>query len=415
LFGKLQLICVRGMNIFRALGRYLSQLGVAFVLLWMVMFIITFSDSVCSPIIPYIIREFLIDESAVVIMLGFLISTFNLVKTAANIPGALLGDRIDRSIIVLSSLALLPATFLLLMLAGNHLWILGFYILIGIFHGICMPSLNAMVAGLIPIEIRGTSFAIFNLSWIISGMAAPVVGGFLSERVSLRLPPTLSLILSLTILVFFIVFRRVLGISSSPNKPVEKREDAAKPFTRTLLFLCGMQFFSGLGNGILMPIITAFLMYIIGVSPAEMGLAFSLGWGIATALAQIPGGRLSDKFGFKPILISSTLAATPLLILLPFSRNLTQFILITAAACFIGNLSSPAFSAWIAKLMEKHDWSRGYGLTSASFSIGSIVGPILGSFAWDTFKPNCFPPFALSVLFMLLTLPFLFALGEGSK
>lgn len=52
MFGKLQLIRVRDMNILRALGGYLSQLGVAFALLWVVMFIITFSDSVCSPEFP---------------------------------------------------------------------------------------------------------------------------------------------------------------------------------------------------------------------------------------------------------------------------------------------------------------------------------------------------------------------------
>lgn len=405
----------KSIRVFHGLEKYLSQLGVAFALLWMVMSAITFSDSLCGPVIPYMVREFLIDESAVVMMLGFLGSAFNLVKTAANIPGALLGDRINRSIIVLSALALLPAAFLLLMFAGNPLWILGYYALLGIFYGICMPSLNAIVAGLIPERIRGTSFAIFNLSWIISGMVAPLLGGFLSERVSLRFPPTLSLILSSTTLVFFIAFRGILEAAALPNRPAEKREDTAKPFTQALLLLCGMQFFSGLGNGSLMPIITAFLMYIIGVSPAEMGLAFSLGWGIATALAQIPGGRLSDRFGFKPILISSTLAGIPLLMLLPFSKNLMQFILITAVACFIGNLSSPAFSAWIAKLMGEHGWSRGYGLTSASFSVGSIVGPIVGSFAWTIFEPNHLPPFALTAFFMLLTLPFLFALRESSK
>lgn len=54
-------------------------------------------------------------------------------------------------------------------------------------------------------------------------------------------------------------------------------------------------------------------------------------------------------------------------------------------------------------------------MASASFSIGSIVGPVLGSFAWDAFKPNYFPPFALAALFMLLTLPFLFALRERTK
>ncbi|MEM3591224.1 MAG: hypothetical protein QW702_03890 [Candidatus Bathyarchaeia archaeon] len=91
------------MNVFRRMGSYFSRLGAAFALLWIMMFTITFSDSLCSPVVPYMVREFLMEESAVVVMLGLLSFTFNLVKTAANFPGALLGDKIDRRVIVLSA------------------------------------------------------------------------------------------------------------------------------------------------------------------------------------------------------------------------------------------------------------------------------------------------------------------------
>ncbi|MEM2563434.1 MAG: MFS transporter [Candidatus Bathyarchaeia archaeon] len=394
------------------MGSYFSRLGAAFALLWIMMFTITFSDSLCSPVVPYMVREFLMEESAVVVMLGLLSFTFNLVKTAANFPGALLGDKIDRRVIVLSALAFLPTPFLLLTFAGNPSWILGAYALLGIFYGVCMPSLNAMVAASTPKEIRGMSFAIFNLSWIMSQTAAPLLGGFLSDKVYLRFPPTISLMLSLAMLAPFIVLRGFLKSAgaSSFNKQVEKRSELGKPLSRTLLLLCGMQFLSGLGNGILMPVITAFLMYVIGASPTDMGLAFSLGWGVATAAAQIPGGRLSDKFGSRSIIMASTLVSAPLLTLMPLSRSLTQFILILAAICFIGNLSSPAFSAWIATLIGEYGWSKGYGLTSASFSIGSMIGPVVGSLAWTIFETNRLIPFALSALLTLLTLPFILTL-----
>ena len=82
---------------------YLSQLGFVFAFLWIMMFIVFFADSLCGPVVPYLVREFLIDEAAVVGMIGLLNSVFNLVRTVANIPGAILGDRMDRSKIVLAS------------------------------------------------------------------------------------------------------------------------------------------------------------------------------------------------------------------------------------------------------------------------------------------------------------------------
>lgn len=394
------------------LGDLFFRFRSTFIFLWVIMFIIVFSDSLSWPIVPYLIRDFLLEESAVVAMLGLLTSTFNLIKIAANIFGAFLGDKVNRDLIVLLALILFPPSFALLLFAANHLWILGSYILFGIFYGILMPPLNAMVANSISRRFKGTLFGVFNLSWILSQIPAPIVGGLLSKTVSLRFPLTLSFILSLITLLLFAIFRKTLGDISSPHKSsfAHKRKSSTKLPTRKLLLLCLAQFFSGLGSGVLSPITTAFLIYVIGASPAEMGLVYSLGWGLATAIAQIPGGRLSDKLGYKPIIIVSTLVGSPLILLLPFSRTLTCFIVISALSFTAGNLSWPAFSAYIAALVGEDSLSKGFGLTSASFSIGSIAGPIMGSLLWTASESNYFLPFAASTISLLLTLPFIISL-----
>ncbi|MEM2321210.1 MAG: MFS transporter [Candidatus Bathyarchaeia archaeon] len=376
------------------------------------MFIVVFADSLSWPVVPYLIKEFLLEETAVVAALGLLTSAFNLTKIAANILGAFLGDRANRSLIALLSLILLPISFTLLLFAADHVWILVSYILFGIFYGIFMPPINAMVAGLIPEELKGTLFGVFNLSWILSQIPAPIVGGLLSKTISLRFPLRLSLVLSLVMLTLYITSRKTLRGLSPPNQPAlaHKTRKTSNPPTRKLLLLCLAQFFSGLGNGVLSPITAAFLIYVIGASPLEMGLAYSIGWGLATALAQIPGGRLSDKLGYKPVMVISTLVGSPPILLIPLFRGLEYFIVINALLCLSGNLALPAFSAYIAALMGERSLSRGFGLTSASFSVGLIVGPIMGSFLWTIFQPNYLPPFAISTIFFLLTLPFIIAL-----
>lgn len=400
------------MGILDKTWNHLSQLGAPFVFLWIIMFTIVFSDALSYPAIPYLVKEFLLEELAVVAMLGFLSSTFSAVKIAANIIVAFLGDRVDRNIIILVTLAFLPPSFALLLFARSHLWILGSYVLFGIFYGALMPPLNATVADLAQGENRGILFAIFNLSWIVSQIVAPMLGGFLSDIISLRFPIIPSLALSLAIFILYIIFMRVLeGIASLRRSANNKYEDVKTPI-KTLLFLCFIQLFSGLGSGVLAVVAAAFLVYVIGASPTEIGLTYSLSWGIATAVAQIPGGRLSDRFGSRSVMAASTLISAPLLMLLPFSGNLIHYMLISALSSLIGNLSSPAFSAWVATLIRRQMWSKGFGLTSAFFSIGSVIGPIIGSLAWTTFKPNYFIPFSISAAFLLLTTPFIAVLKE---
>jgi len=402
------------MKIISKLRDHFSRPDVPFIFLWIVMFMIVFSDALSWPTVPYLIRDFLVEEPAVVAALGLLTSAFNLIKIAANILGAFLGDKFDRGFIILLALTLFPASFALLLFARDHLWVLGSYILFGIFYGILMPPLNAMVASLTKRKPKGILFGIFNLSWILSQIPAPIIGGFLSKTVFLRFPLVLSLALSFIILILFITFRRILRRAPSPHQSTHENKYSTKPTTEKLFLLCLAQFFSGLGNGVLSPLITAYLIYVIGASPAEMGIAYSLGWGLATAVAQIPGGKLSDRFGYKQVIIASTLVGAPLILLLPFSGSLVHFTLINALSCISGNLASPAFSAYVAALMGR-SLSRGFGLTSASFSIGSIVGPIIGSFLWSIFEPNYFPPFAASTTFLLLTLPFIIVLKSEAR
>jgi len=65
------------------------------------MFAVFFAATLCGPVIPYILKEFLIEEAAVVAMLGYSQSIFNLVNTIIKIPGSILADKIRRVSIAL--------------------------------------------------------------------------------------------------------------------------------------------------------------------------------------------------------------------------------------------------------------------------------------------------------------------------
>jgi len=258
-------------------------------------------------------------------------------------------------------------------------------------------------------------FAIYSFSWILSGIFAPAVGGFLSDEFFLRFPFILAFLMSITGLLIYLGCLKGLKSHTSTyqTRTVKPNGIAASPTTslkRTLSLLCGMQFFYGLGNGILYTITVAFLMFALGATPTELGIVFSIGFGVAAALAQIPGGKVADKFGSKPVIAVCMLISVPLLLLQPLSTNVFQFALILGLIGFIGSLSTPAYFAWIANLIGTEKRGKGYGFTGASFKAGAIIGPIIGSFTWTLLEPNHFLPFAVAAIPFLLTLPFIISI-----
>ncbi|NIQ07047.1 MAG: MFS transporter, partial [Candidatus Korarchaeota archaeon] len=226
-----------------------------FWILWMTMFTVMFAEYLTNSPVPFLLEEFLVKEAAVVAMIGYLDSVYSLASTAIRIPSGILADKLERSVIILVSLCLLPTSYLLLLFATDSWWVLVAVIIYGVFEGLSMPSFDSVVADLAPESRRAMVFAIYSFSWIVSGMLAPAVGGFLSDEFFLRFPFILAFLMSIMGLLIYLGCLKGLKrhTSTYQTRTVKPNGIAASPtnsFKETLSLLCGMQFFNGLGNGI---------------------------------------------------------------------------------------------------------------------------------------------------------------------
>ncbi len=131
-----------------------------------------------------------------------------------------------------------------------------------------------------------------------------------------------------------------------------------------------------LGFGIVLPAIPFFARE-LGASGLTLGLLFA-----TYSLAQLIGaptlGRLSDRFGRRPILLTSLAGAAfafvltglaPTLLLLAGARTL--------AGLFGGSISTA--QAYIADVTEPDERARYMGMLGASIGIGFVLGPALGA------------------------------------
>ena len=388
-----------------------------FALLWIVTFLMISSTSLVSPVIPYLVNEFVAGEAAAVALIGLLNSSFNLAKTLANIPGGVLADKIGRKELITASFLILPLSFLLYYLSDNYYYLIIGELISGIAMGFSVPAFSALIADIVPQASMSMAYGVFNLSWTLSQIPSPIIGGLLSDAFGMKFPFLIALAISLACLIVSLKIPERTSESTELPLPEEKLGEEGDPrinlkaYKRVVALFCGVEALNGLGNGVLTTLFVVYPMYVLNVSPFEMGLVFSIGWGVATALSQIPGGWLADKFGEKPLILACLIASAPLLILLSLTRSLIQFILVLGLVCVIGDLSTPAYSSWLAASVPSTKRGAGFGWTSAAFGTGLIIGPMIGSIAWNFFQPHAIISFTIAAAFFLLSIPLIRAIS----
>jgi DHA1 family tetracycline resistance protein-like MFS transporter len=130
------------------------------------------------------------------------------------------------------------------------------------------------------------------------------------------------------------------------------------------------------GIGFFLPILPIFLSR-RGGSPILVGLIFALGV-VARALAQYPGGRLSDRVGRKPVMVAA-LAVYALLFpayLLPLP--LPALLPLRFVQAFAAGFYLPAAAALVADLTVADQRGQAFGRLRASEMVGLVLGPALG-------------------------------------
>src|SRR5271170_1302283 len=132
-----------------------------------------------------------------------------------------------------------------------------------------------------------------------------------------------------------------------------------------------------LGMTIILPLLP-FYAERYGASPFVVGLLVTT-YAFCQLVAGPMLGKLSDRFGRRPLLIVSQLGTFAGFIMLGFARSLAMIFFsrfldgITA-----GNLSLA--QAYIADVTEPEHRAKSFGIIGIAFGIGFLIGPALSGF-----------------------------------
>ncbi|MEI7988543.1 MAG: MFS transporter [Chloroflexota bacterium] len=115
-------------------------------------------------------------------ILGMLI-TFNLIYTLTSTPLGALSDRIGRRKIIAWGWVFYAIVYLGFGLAQTAWQIWGLYSLYGLYYGLTYGTMNAMIADIVPAELRGTAYGTYNAVIGILTFPASIIAGILWEGV----------------------------------------------------------------------------------------------------------------------------------------------------------------------------------------------------------------------------------------
>ncbi|MBK6912206.1 MAG: MFS transporter [Ignavibacteriales bacterium] len=169
----------------------------------------------------------------------------------------------------------------------------------------------------------------------------------------------------------------------------------------SLIFLT--VFIDLLGFGILIPILPVFAIKILGVDETAIGVTIAI-YSLTQFFFNPIFGKLSDKFGRRPLIVISLLLNAFGYILFAFTHSYWM-LLISRIIAGIGGSSIGVAQAFIADVTTREERSKGMGLIGAAFGLGFVFGPLIGGLLAEYgYMVTGFASAGFSILAFVLTL-----------
>jgi len=162
----------------------------------------------------------------------------------------------------------------------------------------------------------------------------------------------------------------------SHNKTMEKSLKA-----KSVKFIFTTIVLEMMGIGLLIPVLPDVIRRFVGT---EQEINHYFGYFVATyALMQFFAspilGGLSDRFGRRPVLLSSLFGAALDYLFMAFAPTLGLLFLGRVISGLTGAAISVA-NSYMADISDDTNRAANFGLIGAAFGIGFVVGPVLGGF-----------------------------------
>jgi MFS family permease len=332
-------------------------------------------------------QPYLLATGISVVWLGIIQSVINLSTAAGLIAWGVLSDRYGRKSVILVSNVFRMLALVALIVSGQVIFLLLFAFLIG-FSSLFMqgnPARSALIAESVVDGRRASAFSILLSVSQMTNVLTASAGGYIATTVGYH--PIFYLCVAgdlAGVLVLARYLKETYVPSPGRRTSIVTRLRAYILPEREVWRLYLILLVMGLGYGTGYSIFYGTLVDSYGFTPIQLGLmstAFSLTWG----LSSIPLGRLSERVGYKPVLLGAWACAMLSVIGYLAFRSFATFLLFNVISALDPALWIPAWMALIADNTPSARRSMIMGKIDAFSRFSSTPAPWIGGLLYATY------------------------------
>ena len=309
-----------------------------------------------------------------------------------NTVGGALADKFGRKTNIIFGL-IASATSALMMVLINEIVV--FYIVIGvigIFQDIAGPARQAMIADLVPEELRGDAYGMFRIIFNLAVTIAPAIGGFMATR-SFEMLFYTDVAISIAAALFVVFF--LPETKPKTTEESKKEQSFVQTFKGYKIILKDKLFITFIAVSALSTLMyfnmnssmSVYLVNYRGITPAQFGYILSLNAGMVVIL-QLFFTRITAKW--KPLL---TIALGNLLYVIGFTMygiidTYTMFIVAMIIITIGEMIYAPKEQMIVANITPEHMRGRYMAIRNFAWIIPIAIGPLGAGVIMDNFDPR---------------------------
>ena len=298
-----------------------------------------------------------------------------------------LSDRLGRRPVLLVSIFMTSAAFLLYGLAGSF----GVLLASRLFAGAATANIaiaRAFVADVTTSEDRAKGMGVIGAAFGLGFVLGPAIGGALS-RVSLAWPGFAAAALALAngIAAFFVL-----------PEPEERQARQAAGRSRFHAF------FREMGRPGIRRVIVIYFLTVLAFSAMEATYAFLVKEQYALSDGSVPYlfayigviivvvqggliGRLTRRFGEKGLLVAGLALQAVALCALPFAGSVAGLLVATAPLAIGSGLAQPSYASLLSRFARADEQGGTLGIGESAAAFGRIIGPEAGTWTYGRWSP----------------------------
>jgi multidrug resistance protein len=332
--------------------------------------------SICVPVLPDLAARY----GASPTMIGLLFASFGVSLFAVSIPMGVASDRLGRKGPMVAGLIVLAVASAGFAFAPSLPWLFAARLAQGAADGVTWVVGFALIADLYGPNERGRVMGLVMSGTTSGVLVGPPLGGWLYDLGGVELPFLCAAAAAALVAIGFLTLR--MPPRARPEAHARMRDLLRAPSIVTCIAVA----IAGSGSyAMLEPVLALFFESRLGLNPTRIGLIFGIA-AVASMTMHPVYGRLSDRFGGRPLMLAGLVVSAFVMPLMPFiwdMRSAGAAILLVWAGLGMIVTPSLAYLAEAAAAARVASYGIVYGFYNVAWAIGVMGGPALGGFLYE--------------------------------